>query len=198
MPTTPARAARLGETPPRAQLDRQSWIAAAIDVLAEDGVEGLRVETLARRCKVTKGSFYWHFKDRRDLLNAVLDTWRAGRIADIVKQTRAEPGEEVARIHHVIEVYSAARNRRGIRIELALRDWARRDAAASAVVAEVDAVRLDCARKLFVACGLPEQEAASRSMLLYAYVFGQSLMRYEQFADDIRPLKAWIADRIAR
>ena len=82
----PPRAARSGETPPRAQLDRQSWIAAAIDVLAEDGVEGLRVETLARRCKVTKGSFYWHFKDRRDLFDAVLAEWKDGRIADIRKQ----------------------------------------------------------------------------------------------------------------
>jgi AcrR family transcriptional regulator len=194
----PARSARSAKTASRTQLDRQSWIDAAIDVLAEDGVDGLRVETLAKRCKVTKGSFYWHFKDRRDLLNAVLETWKAGRIADIVKQTRAEPGNEVARIHHVIDVYSAARNRRGIRIELALRDWARRDATASAVVAEVDAVRLDCAKKLFVASGLPEQEAAGRSMLLYAYVFGQSLMHYESFANNVRPLKAWIADRIAR
>ena len=194
----PPRSARSADEAPRSQLDRQSWIDAAIDVLANDGLDGLRVETLAKRCKVTKGSFYWHFKDRQDLLEAVLAVWKDGRIADIVKQTRAEPGRELARIYHVIDVYSAARNSKGIRIELAVRDWARRDPLAAAVVKEVDAKRLDCAARLFVAGGLTEREAVSRSMLLYAYVFGQSLMMYEGYAADLTQLKGWIADRIAR
>ena len=60
---------------PRTQLDRGNWIENAIDVLAHDGVGGLRVEVLAKRCGVTKGSFYWHFKDRRDLLDAVLEKY---------------------------------------------------------------------------------------------------------------------------
>ena len=194
----PPRSARSADEAPRSQLDRQSWIDAAIDVLANDGLDGLRVETLAKRCKVTKGSFYWHFKDRQDLLEAVLAVWKDGRIADIVKQTRAEPGRELARIYHVIDVYSSARNSKGIRIELAVRDWARRDPLAAAVVKEVDAKRLDCAARLFVAGGLTEREAVSRSMLLYAYVFGQSLMMYEGYAADLAQLKGWIADRIAR
>jgi hypothetical protein len=117
---------------------------------------------------------------------------------DIVKQTRAEPGQELARIYHVIEVYSAARNRKGVQIELAVRDWARRDAAAAAAVQEVDGTRLQCACALFLGCGLPREEAQARSLLLYAYVFGQSLMAYERFAPDAAALKSWIADRIAR
>ena len=184
--------------PARAQLDRQTWIGEAVEVLAEEGIGGVRVEVLAKRLKVTKGSFYWHFTDRQDLLNALLAEWKTGRIRDILKQTRAEAGEESERIHHVIDVYSSARNRRGIRIELAVRDWARRDPAAAATVADVDATRLECARRLFIGAGLSEDEAASRSMLLYAYVFGQSLMSYERFAPDIRQFKQWIADRIVR
>ena len=58
---------------PRTQLDRKGWIEAAIDVLADQGVEGMRVEVLAKSFGVTKGSFYWHFKDRQDLFNAVLN-----------------------------------------------------------------------------------------------------------------------------
>jgi AcrR family transcriptional regulator len=182
--------------PQRLTLDRDAWIRAATETLAEHGVEGVRVELLAKRLEVTKGSFYWHFRDRADLLRALLEQWRDGRIADIVKQTAAEPGAELARIFHVIEVYSAARNRKGVRIELALRDWARRDAAAAGVVKEVDATRLDCARRLFLACGVADREATSRSLLLYAYVFGQSLMNYE--GPDLPELKRWIAERIAR
>ncbi|TAH46709.1 MAG: TetR/AcrR family transcriptional regulator [Betaproteobacteria bacterium] len=182
----------------RIQLDRQAWIAAAFEVMADEGVAGLRVEVLAKRLKVTKGSFYWHFQDRRDLLMAVLGEWKEGRIRDILKQTRAQPGHELEQIYHAIDVYSTSRNRRGVVIELAVRDWARRDPEAAAIVAEVDDVRLRCTRDLFLACGLSQEEASSRSMLLYAYVFGLSLMLYDTFHVDIPRLKRDIADIIAR
>ena len=71
---------------PRPQLDRSTWIQAAFDTLADEGVGGIRVEILARRLHVTKGSFYWHFKDRQALLDGILETWKVGRIRDIVKQ----------------------------------------------------------------------------------------------------------------
>lgn len=182
----------------RPQLNRKTWVSAAIEILATEGLAGLRVEVLAKRLKVTKGSFYWHFQDKRDLLVAVLIEWRDGRIHDILKQTRAQPGEELRQIHHVIDVYSASRNRRGMMIELAVRDWARRDAEAAAIVSEVDDIRLRCARQLFLACGVPLAEASSRSMLLYAYVFGASLMLCDRFDLDVCALKKDIADLIAR
>ena len=180
----------------RTQLDRSDWIEAAINVLADEGTDGLRVEVLAKNFGVTKGSFYWHFKDRQDLLMAVLETWKEGRIKDIIKQTTAQSGKEREQIYHVIQVYSLARNRKGIPIELAVRDWARRDPQAAAIVEEVDTSRLECTRKLFVACGLSEKEAKSRSLMLYAYVFGQSLMIYDHFDDNLGALRDWIADRI--
>ncbi|MCK9261131.1 MAG: TetR/AcrR family transcriptional regulator [Azoarcus sp.] len=183
---------------PKTQLDREAWVNAAIEVLAEEGIAGLRVEVLAKRLKVTKGSFYWHFQDRRDLLIAILVLWKDGRIRDIIKQTTAQAGRELAQIYHVIDVYSANRSRRGMMIELAVRDWARRDADAAAIVAEVDDVRLRCSRDLFLACGVPLEEASSRCMLLYAYVFGVSLMSYEKFDSDVVRLKRDIADLIAR
>lgn len=180
----------------RTQLDRKEWIESAIDVLAAHGLDGLRVEVLAKNFGVTKGSFYWHFKDRQDLFNAVLQTWKDGRIRDINKQTTGAPGKEREQLHHVIEVYSANRNRKGISIELAVRDWARRDAQAAAVVEEVDTYRLECTRKLFVTLGLSDDEAKSRSLLLYAYVFGQSLMAYDRYDPKVADFRRWIADRI--
>ena len=180
----------------RAPLDRSGWIEAAIDVLAEQGVQGMRIEALAKTCGVTKGSFYWHFRDRQDLFRAVLETWRDGRIRDIDKQTVATSGQERAQLLHLIDVYGATRNRKGISIELAVREWARRDADAASVVEEVDNWRLECTRKLFVARGLSENEAKSRSLLLYAYVFGQSLMACDHYDPGITDFKRWIADLI--
>ena len=68
-------------------------IAEAVKVLGEAGLDALAVEPLSLRLGVTKGSFYWHFKDRRDLQNAVLDLWKEGRIRDIEKTTSVAPGK---------------------------------------------------------------------------------------------------------
>src|SRR5574337_1266206 len=181
---------------PRAQLDRSAWVNAATEILAENGLPGLRVELLAKRLKVTKGSFYWHFKDRSDLLQSVLLAWKEGRIRDIVKQTQCAPGDERAQIYRLMELYRASRSRRGMLIELAVRDWAQRDPVPAAVVGEVDDCRLQCARQLFLACGMSVQEATSRSLLLYAYVFGSSLMIYENI-QDLPRLRQEIADLVA-
>jgi AcrR family transcriptional regulator len=177
-------------------LDRPAWIAGALDIVAKDGIDGLRVESLAKKLGVTKGSFYWHFKDRRDLIDAVLDDWRNSRIRDIRKQTAAEPGDELAALRHTIDVYAAARNRKGISIEAAIRIWARQDANGLAVVEEVDAERLESTRRLFLAIGLPPAEAAARSALLYAYVFGFSMMQCGRFDMDADQTKEWIVGRI--
>ena len=182
----------------RQTLDRKAWIQAANDVLAEEGLAGLRVEVLAKRCGVTKGSFYWHFRDRQELLDEVLSQWKEGRIRDVSKQAKTENGKELDQLAHVIDIYSSSRNRRGIQIELAVRDWARRDAKAAAVVSEVDQWRLKSAKDLFVAAGLPEQEAKSRSLLLYAYSFGLSLMIYENFDENVTTLRTRIAEFIAK
>jgi len=181
---------------PRVQLDRGNWIESAIDVLAREGLGGLRIEVLAKRCGVTKGSFYWHFKDRQDLLTAMLEYWKEGRIRDIEKTTSVTPGREREQLHFAIEVYGASRNRKGMAIELAVRDWARHDPQAATFVEAVDLYRLECTRKLFVAAGMTDAEAKSRSLLLYACVFGLSLMHYTHFDDHLEDLKQRIAERI--
>jgi AcrR family transcriptional regulator len=130
---------------------------------------------------VTKGSFYWHFKDRQDLFTAVLKPGATAASATSTSRPSPLPGREHEQLLHLIDVYGATRNRKGISIELAVREWARRDAQAAAVVEEVDTWRLECTRKLFVARGVADDEAKSRSLLLYAYVFGQSLMACESY-----------------
>ena len=197
---SPVKSTRIrarGESAPvRTQLYPERWVEIAIDLLASDGIAGLRVEVLAKRCGVTKGSFYWHFKDRQDLLAAVLEHWREGRIRDIEKITTVSQGHERDQLHFAIKVYGTSRNRKGVSIELAVRDWARHDPQAATVVEAVDLYRLECTRKLFVAAGMSDAEAKSRSLLLYACVFGLSLMHYTHFDDHLDDLKQRIADRI--
>ncbi|MGB9368496.1 MAG: helix-turn-helix domain-containing protein, partial [Xanthobacteraceae bacterium] len=68
------------------RLDAGAWIAAGFDALADGGIDAVRVEPLAKALGITKGSFYWHFADRRALLDAMLESWAEGRIAAIREQ----------------------------------------------------------------------------------------------------------------
>lgn len=188
--------ARAPARKPRSRLGREAWIEAGTEILSRDGVDGVRVEVLAKRCRVTKGSFYWHFKDRGDLLNAILAHWKAGRVEDVRKHSTARPGMAPEQLQHMLDVYANNPNRRGILVELAVRHWALRDPRAAKVVAEVDGQRLKYTGALFLAAGLTPQEAASRSLLLYAYSLGESLMIHGRSARDIARQKAWIDRRI--
>ncbi|WP_281242551.1 TetR/AcrR family transcriptional regulator [Rhodospira trueperi] len=150
---------------------------AAFAMLAEGGVDNVRVEPLARRLNVTKGGFYWHFRDRADVLAVMLERWRDGRVAVIVRHVA--PGEDEdaeAVLRRLLDRYLDHPNPRGSAIEMAVRDWARHDPAAAEAVAEVDRARLAHVTPLFESLGMDACEARARARLFYAYVFGQNLL----------------------
>lgn len=164
----------------RPGLGREEWIAAAREVLAESGIDGVRVEVLAARLGVTKGGFYWHFEDRGDLLAALAADWRDGRIAAM--RTHAAQGGSAPRaaLALLLSLYTRSANPRGMAIELALRDWARRDGVAAAAARAVDAERLGVVGGLFRKMGLRPAEARARALLFYAFLFGDSLMAVDR------------------
>jgi len=152
------------------------WIAAGLTVLAEGGVDRVRVEVVAERLGVTKGGFYRRFKDRRALLDAILAEWSRGRIAAINRQTELGDVGPRERLKYLIELYSERVSAHGIAIELAIRQWARSDKAAAAAVAVVDAQRLKNVENLYRRLGLTTEDAQSRAILFYSFIFGQSLL----------------------
>jgi AcrR family transcriptional regulator len=159
---------------------RDMWIEAALKELGRGGIERVRVEVLAANLGITKGGFYRRFKDRRALLDALLETWKHGRIAAIEKHTELGDQSPRDRLKSVIRLYSERANPRGMAIELAIRQWARSDAGAAAAVASVDAERLQRSAQLYRQLGLSAEEAHARAVLLYSYIFGQSLLSFEQ------------------
>jgi AcrR family transcriptional regulator len=156
-------------------LDAAAWIAGALDVLAADGIDAVRVEPLAKTLAVTKGSFYWHFADRRALIDAMLSHWADGRIAAIREQAPHD-GDPAEALHSLADLYTRRSNARGLSIELAIRALARNDEAAARAVQAVDAERLHLVRALFQRLGWPLPEAGARAVMVYAFLFGQSLL----------------------
>jgi AcrR family transcriptional regulator len=157
------------------RLDADAWIAAAFDALADAGVDAVRVEPLAKTLGITKGSFYWHFADRRALIDAMLENWTQGRVAAIREQA-SRRGEPAAVLRELADLYTRNANARGLAIELAIRALARTDETAARAVRSVDRERLAHVRELFAALGSAKADAQARAVLFYSYLFGQSLL----------------------
>jgi AcrR family transcriptional regulator len=155
------------------------WIKAGFAELAHSGVEGVRVEVLAKNLGVTKGGFYRRFRDRAALLSAMLADWSAGRIATIEQHASLDGGTARERLKAIIQLYSERTNTEGMAIELAIRQWARSDEAAAEAVASVDAARLKNVAQLYRATGLAGEEADAKAFLFYCFIFGQSLLFLE-------------------
>ena len=156
------------------------WIAAAFAELARSGAEGVRVEVLAKNLGVTKGGFYRRFRDRAALLETMLASWSAGRIAAIEAQTSLDGVGARERLRALIKLYSERNNTDAMAIELAIRQWARTDEKAASAVAGVDAARLKNVGQLYRATGLAAEEAEAQAFLFYSFIFGQSLLFLER------------------
>ena len=167
---------RYSERTLKDQDSSQDWVAAGFAELARGGIDGVRVEVLAERLGVTKGGFYRRFKDRRALLDAMLATWRDGRIAAIERQAEAGGETPIERLNSLIKLYTERTNMQGMAIELAMRQWARTDRIAAAAAEKVDAARLKTAGLLYQKLGLSGPDAEARAVLLYAFLFGQAFL----------------------
>lgn len=169
----------------RSTLTPSDWIERATLVLTDHGIDAVRVDVLARLLGVTRGSFYWHFKDRDDLLRSVLNAWRTAATEQVIERFERQCEDPRVLIKELISLPFRGRSAaRAARIELAIRGWARRDAMARQAVDEVDARRLAFHLKCFQALGFAPQEAQGRAFALYAYEVAESMLSNQGSADD--------------
>lgn len=151
------------------RLSRSDWIEAAIKVMVASSVEQVRVEKLAVDLGASKGSFYWHFKDRGDLLAAVLVEWQF-RSSRAVEQRIAEnePSNKL-RILRIMQLPFRSRSAsQAADLELAIMGWARRSEPARIAVEAVDQARTAYLKGLFTSIGVADDEAEFRAHQAYA------------------------------
>jgi AcrR family transcriptional regulator len=147
-----------------------SWLRAALQMLRSEGIEAVRIERMARALGVTKGSFYWHFRDHDALLAAMLAEWerRAGRaFLDRLDAASAAPVERLRLLFETV-----IREGRGA-LDPAIRAWALRDARAGEALARVDRLRLDWLDGLFREAGFGPADSLARSRLAYFALLGE-------------------------
>src|SRR4029453_13363752 len=149
---------------------RASWIEEGLRALAAGGADAVRIENLAKTLGVTKGAFYWQFDDRRALLEEMLDAWEQAGVDAVIELLESEGGDARPKLRRLFALASASDL--GGKIELAIRDWARRDKAVARRLLRVDKRRMQYMRSLFGEFLRDEVEIDVRCLLFISLWFG--------------------------
>jgi AcrR family transcriptional regulator len=153
-----------------ARTPRSAWIDAGLRALGSGGPDAVRVEPLARELGVTKGGFYWHFGDRDELLDAMLDSWERLVIDDVIDRVERHGGDARAKLRRLFALAAARRD--VVQLELAVRDWARRDRAAARRLRRVDNRRVDYLRSQFREFSDDADDVEVRCLLVMSLFIG--------------------------
>jgi AcrR family transcriptional regulator len=156
---------------PQTKATRADWLRAALAILIADGVEQVKVLTLAQKLTVSRSSFYWYFRSRQDLLDQLLELWREKNTKVIVEQAR-RPAETINEgVLHIFECWTDEAQFEP-RLDFAIREWARRSRPVRRIVHEADDERVEAIRLLFGRHGYDEPDAFIRARVLYFMQIG--------------------------
>ena len=154
---------------PKQPLSPSDWIEVAVDALARGGVSEVRVDVLAKRLGVSRGSFYWHFADRDALLTAALDEWEHTTTTGVIEQLEklASPSDRLRAIFELAYFTPDSVNR----VEPALAANAEHPIVAP-VLRRVTDARLHFLTTLFTDLGLDPTIARQRALYSYSAFLG--------------------------
>ena len=153
------------------KVTREDWLNIAMDVLVSDGVEKVKVLTLGERLGVSRSSFYWYFKSRQDLLNALLDHWQQTNTLAMVAQTEA-PAPTITAA--VLNVFRCVVNKDlfNYALDFTVRDWARRSGHVRRALDQSNQKRVSAIAAMFERYGYAPVEALTRAKVLYFMQIG--------------------------
>lgn len=181
MPAKPKTTEKNVDRPSRASVDRETWLRVARDALIRSGIDAVKIEPLAAKLEISRSSFYWHFKNRSELLDALLAHWTdvndtALRNALVPHNTASNP-QDVARtrLQQLADIFIYEKGF-SPQFDLAIRDWARNDPVVSAQVVRIDNERIALFQRIFLDAGQSKIESLVRAKLFYFHQLGYYLV----------------------
>jgi AcrR family transcriptional regulator len=171
---------------------RESWIEEGLRALAAGGPDAVRVEALAKQLGVTKGGFYGSFADRDALLAAMLDAWERESTDEVLDRVEREGGDPKTKIQRAGALTFSSD--RLLPMDLAIRDWARRDDAVAERLQRVDNRRMALLRQMMGTFCSDADEVEARSLLAFCLAIGEHFLAADH-GDRTRPqVRARAAD----
>jgi len=148
---------------------RTRWIEQGMRALAAGGPDAVRIDSLAKALGVTRGGFYWHFDNREALLTELLETWERETTVSVIERLEREGGDPRSKLRHL---WQMAARPGTFPVDLAVRDWARRDHAVAARLRRVDDRRMDYLRSLYRPLCTGEDQVELRAFLSFSLLIG--------------------------
>lgn len=158
----------------RETLSAVDWIKAGFRALTLGGPQAIRAEAIARDLKVSKGSFYWHFKDLPAFKLAMLAHWQSRGTAQaiaLIENDQATPQDQLQQLLD-FATNDLASEYGGVQVDAAIRNWALFDGDAGAILREVDAARFAYLAQLFGRCGKTEAQSTTCATIFYGALIG--------------------------
>jgi AcrR family transcriptional regulator len=153
----------LTRTPPN------TWIDAGLRAFAAGGVDAVRIELLAQELNVTRGSFYWHFQDRQAFLEQMLDAWERKSTDEVLERVESGGGDAKEKVKRAGMLTFS---KELLPIDLAVREWARRDRSVAQRLRRVDNRRMEYLRSLISTLCSDPDDVEARSMLAFSLAIG--------------------------
>ncbi|WP_439861234.1 TetR/AcrR family transcriptional regulator [Pseudomonas sp. MBLB4136] len=159
----------------------EGWLQAAYDSLVESGVEAVRIQPLAKKLNLSRTSFYWFFKDRDELLEALIERWRAKNTGNLVSQADAY-AESIAEA--ILNVFDCWLNPTlfDSQFEFAVRSWALQEPRVAEEVDVADKARLAALSGMFERFGFDGMSADVRARSTYLTQIGYISMNTHEDA----------------
>jgi AcrR family transcriptional regulator len=169
----PAKAKR-AQARPRNRLSRGDWVESALEALAEGGLGAVSVEALAQRLKVTKGSFYWHFRDSEELLTALVQRWEELAVDRVMGELMqlTNPCDVIRRVIQQTVAIDSPERRLRYRVEAAAAALAEWHPVVRPAYIRITQRRLNGLIVLFLATGLSPSDAAKLGRVAYMTLLG--------------------------
>lgn len=162
--------------PAATRTPRESWIDAGLAALADGGPDAVRVDALAQSLAVTRGGFYHQFASRQEFLEALLDAWERRSTAEVRARVEREGGDPRSK---ATRAGMLTFSNELLPIDLAVRDWARRDGTVAARLRDVDNQRMRYLRDLISQYCADPEEVEARAMLAFALAIGNHFIAAE-------------------
>lgn len=159
-------------------LSTRDWLDAAKSLLLREGIDAVKIERIAKECGVTRGGFYWRFKGRAELLDALLDEWKQANTNPLL-EVLSGPGTPAERFAAAASLW-IEEEEFDPRFDTAVRNWASVSPEVAEVVREVDDTRIEGFRKIFSEMGFGYDQALVRARITYFHQIGYYTLHMEE------------------
>ena len=156
-------------------LTPEDWLTLALNELKASGYSALKAQPLAKKLNVTRGSFYYHFKDLKSFHASVISHWSRVTSGQIAQAAR-EFGDPSRALDDLLQNTL----RSGEELERAIRSWSTVDRAVAVAVENVDQERIRIAETLLTDAGVEKHTARARANLLYWAAIGRLMLPFPE------------------